>query len=80
MTVIPGLLLALALAFAGQYLSEVIGIDPEEGIVLTNDIFEERDGELVFSGYLPSFLGELVDKNHLDARILFAPETVEETS
>ena len=53
-------------------ISEVVGVDPVEGVVLTNDIFEERDGTLCFSGYLPSFVDVLVSKKYLDPTVLFA--------
>jgi Flp pilus assembly CpaF family ATPase len=54
-------------------IAEVVGVDPVEGIVVTNDIFEERAGTLFFSGYLPSFVDELVTRKSLDPGVLFAP-------
>ena len=56
------------------HISEVVGVDPVEGVVLTNDLFEARDGQLRFSGYLPSFVDALVAGGHLDPRVLFARE------
>ena len=53
------------------HISEVVGLDPDTGVVITNDIFEERDEMLVFSGYLPSFIEETVRKGYLDAGVLF---------
>ena len=54
------------------HISEVVGVDPVEGVVLTNDLFEERDGVLRFSGYLPSFVDVLVSSGRLDPNVLFA--------
>ena len=54
------------------HISEVVGVDPVEGVVMTNDIFEERDGNLCFSGYLPTFVDVLVLRKWLDPSILFA--------
>jgi len=59
-------------------IAEVVGMDPEDGRILTNCIFEERDGRLVHSGYLPSFVDELVDKGHIDPQLLFAAASAEE--
>jgi pilus assembly protein CpaF len=56
------------------HISEVVGVDPVEGTVITNDIFEERDQTLRFSGYLPTFVDVLVTKKYLDPAILFAEE------
>jgi len=55
------------------HVSEVVGVDPVEGVVVTNDLFELRDGVLEFSGYLPSFVDALVAKGYLDPAVLFAP-------
>ncbi len=54
------------------HVSEVVGIDPVEGVVITDDIFAERDGTVAFTGYLPSFTDELIRKGHLQAEQLFA--------
>ena len=59
------------------HISEVVGVDPVEGVVLTNDLFEERDGRLRFSGYLPSFVDALVSGGKLDPRVLFARDDAE---
>ena len=56
------------------HISEIVGSDPEDGSVLTNDIFEEDGGELYFTGYLPSFIDDLVRKGHVELEALFAPE------
>ena len=56
------------------HISEIVGSDPETGTVLTNDIFEEDGGELYFTGYLPSFIDDLVRKGHVELEALFAPE------
>ncbi|MDH3591266.1 MAG: CpaF family protein, partial [Planctomycetota bacterium] len=61
------------------HVSEVIGIDPEAGTVLTNDIFEEKDQQLRFSGYLPSFMQEIADDGYLDPQTLFDADPIEET-
>lgn len=55
-----------------SHISEVVGVDPEHGRILTNDIFEERDGHLVHSGYLPTFVEELVNKGFIEPEALFA--------
>ncbi len=62
------------------HISEVVGMDPEDGRILTNDIFEERDGQLLQSGYLPTFVGDLVDKGYIDPGVLFAASVEEEAS
>jgi pilus assembly protein CpaF len=59
------------------HISEVVGLDPQDGRVLTNDIFEEHEGRLVQSGYLPSFIGDLVEKGHIDPTLLFAAQEPE---
>ncbi|MFV1958366.1 MAG: ATPase, T2SS/T4P/T4SS family [Planctomycetota bacterium] len=59
-------------------IAEVVGMDPEDGRILTNEIFEEQDGRLVHSGYLPTFIDDLVEKGHIDPRRLFAPIPAEE--
>ena len=59
-------------------IAEVVGMDPEDGRILTNTIFEERDGQLAHSGYLPTFVDELVDKGHIDPQLLFARASTEE--
>ena len=69
------------------HISEVVGLDPETGVVITNDIFEERNEHLVFSGYLPSFMDQVVEKGYLDPQALFeqsdeaqaTPESLKET-
>ncbi|MCP5069145.1 MAG: Flp pilus assembly complex ATPase component [bacterium] len=56
------------------HISEIVGSDLETGSILTNDIFEEEDGELFFTGYLPSFIDDLVRKGHVQLDTLFAAE------
>ncbi len=60
------------------HISEVVGIDPESGSVLTNDIFEEREQQLHFSGYLPSFMQQLVNESYLDPHALFEADAADE--
>jgi len=60
------------------HVSEVVGVDPVEGVVVTNDLFELRDGVLEFSGYLPSFVDALVAKGYLDPAVLFAARAEKE--
>ena len=54
------------------HVSEVVGVDPVDERVLVNDVFEQRDGILQFSGILPSFVDELIAKKWLDPEVLFA--------
>ena len=52
--------------------SEVIGYDPDQKQILINDIFNYRDGlALRPTGYLPSFIDSLVDKELLDLEFLY---------
>jgi pilus assembly protein CpaF len=52
--------------------TEVLGLDEETGRIIQEDIFVYRPnaalpagGELVFTGYVPTFLMELVNKGHI---------------
>jgi len=52
--------------------SEVVGLHPQTGNVMITDIFNRRDGRrLRPTGYLPTFIDELVEKNLLDLGILY---------
>jgi pilus assembly protein CpaF len=55
-------------------ISEVAGVDPADGRVRIRDIFNLRgEGDaLQPTGYLPSFVEQLVGKNLLDPRFLYA--------
>jgi hypothetical protein len=54
-------------------ISEVFGIDPQTQQVVIRDIFNFRDGlTLQPTGYLPTFVDELVRKNLLDVEFLYA--------
>jgi hypothetical protein len=55
------------------HVSEVIGLDEVDGVIQVDDIFAEVDGELGFSGYLPSFIQQLVEERLIDLRSLFPP-------
>ena len=52
------------------YVSEVVGYDPEAGVVQIEDIFRRVEpaenqgvpGDLAFTGYLPTFIEELLDR------------------
>jgi pilus assembly protein CpaF len=59
------------------HVSEIVGIDPETGRALTEDIFALRsggeagrgEGVLQHTGYIPSFADELVTKGLLDVEV-----------
>jgi pilus assembly protein CpaF len=55
-------------------ISEVAGVDPENGRVRIRDIFNLRGGsdELQPTGYLPTFVDRLMELNLLDAKFLYA--------
>jgi hypothetical protein len=56
-------------------ISEVERMDEESGDLIVNDIFNARDGvSLQPTGYLPTFVHHLVDKNLLDLRFLYSEE------
>ena len=53
-------------------IAEVLRVDPENKQIVINDIFNFRDGlTLRPTGYLPSFVDSLVDKDLLDLRFLY---------
>ncbi len=55
--------------------SEVVRYDPDEKQIIINDIFNYRDGALLRpTGYLPSFIDSLVDKELLDLEFLYGRE------
>ncbi|HTN75527.1 MAG TPA: ATPase, T2SS/T4P/T4SS family [Pirellulaceae bacterium] len=57
-------------------ISEVFGIDVDSHEVMIRDIFNYRDGKsLQPTGYLPTFVDELVHKHLLDIEFLFARQT-----
>ena len=61
--------------------SEVESMDEETGDLIVNDIFNARDGvSLQPTGYLPTFVDQLVDKNLLDLRFLYSEERALEPS
>lgn len=52
--------------------SEVVRYDPEEKQIVVNDIFNFRDGRLLRpTGYLPSFVDTLIEKQLLDLEFLY---------
>jgi hypothetical protein len=52
--------------------SEVTGLHPETLDVLVSDIFNRRNGvSLQPTGYLPTFVDALVEKNLLDVEFLY---------
>jgi Flp pilus assembly CpaF family ATPase len=55
--------------------SEVARMDDETGELVVIDIFNFRSDRLQPTGYLPSFIDELVDRNLLDLRFLFADQS-----
>ncbi len=59
-------------------IAEVERMDEETGDLIVNDIFNARDGiSLQPTGYLPTFVDQLVDKNLLDLRFLYSEERLE---
>ena len=53
-------------------ISEIAGVDPETSDLIVLDIFNYRDGRALRpTGYLPSFVGALVEKGLLDVEFLF---------
>ena len=52
--------------------SEVIGYDPDRNDLVVHDIFNFRDSEkLLPTGYMPSFVDSLIEKNLLKLEFLF---------
>jgi pilus assembly protein CpaF len=58
-------------------IAEIDGVDPENGRVRVRDIFNLRGttDSLQPTGYLPSFVEELVNKNLLEPKFLYARQT-----
>ena len=55
--------------------TEVLRYDPEENQMILHDIFNFRNGvSLRATGYLPSFIDSLVDKELLDVEFLYGRE------
>ena len=53
-------------------IAEVERMDEETGNLIVTDIFNARDGVMLRpTGYLPTFVDQLVDKNLLDLRFLY---------
>ncbi len=53
-------------------ISEVVHYDPDEKQIILHDIFNFRNGQsLLPTGYLPSFVDSLVDKELLDMEFLY---------
>ena len=53
-------------------ISEVIGYDPDRNDLVVHDIFNFRDSEkLLPTGYMPSFVDSLIEKNLLKLEFLF---------
>ena len=53
-------------------ISEVSGIDPDTQQVTITDIYNYRDGQqLLPTGYLPSFVGSLIEQNLLQLEFLY---------
>ena len=54
-------------------ISEVVRYDPEEKRIVVHDIFNFRNGRsLQPTGYLPSFIDSLVEKDLLNLEFLYA--------
>ncbi len=59
-------------------ITEVVGMDEEEGVVILEDIFVDRmdpaspgGRQLVYTGYVPTFLGDLIDRKQIDLEKIF---------
>ena len=60
-------------------ISEVERMDEETGDLIVTDIFNARNGiSLQPTGYLPTFVDQLVDKNLLDLRFLYSEAGADE--
>ena len=60
-------------------ISEVERMDEETGDLIVTDIFNARNGvALQPTGYLPTFVDQLVDKNLLDLRFLYSESATQE--
>jgi len=57
-------------------ISEIVRYDPEEKQIIVTDIFNYRNGvSLQPTGYLPSFVNSLIEKELLDLEFLYGRET-----
>ncbi len=57
-------------------ISEVVRYDPEERSVVLHDIFNRRDGRTLRpTGYLPSFVDSLIEKDLLELEFLYGRES-----
>jgi len=62
-------------------ISEVEKMDEETGDLVITDIFNMRNGSILQpTGFLPTFVDQLVDKNLLDLRFLYSEEATLEGS
>jgi pilus assembly protein CpaF len=53
-------------------ISEIAGYDADRGQLVTRDIYSFRDGEVLHpTGYLPTFIDSLIDKNLLKLEFLY---------
>ncbi len=55
-------------------ISELTGIHPVNGDVMVTDIFNRRSGELAPTGYLPTFVDSLIQKNLLEMHFLYGDQ------
>jgi Flp pilus assembly CpaF family ATPase len=56
--------------------TEVVGLDPDDGSVVTEDVFAATPGApLAFTGYLPTFGDALIAAGHLDPAEVFWEES-----
>jgi len=63
-------------ARAVTQVSEVVRYDPDEKQIVINDIFNYRDGLLLRpTGYLPTFIDALVEKDLLELEFLYGRES-----
>jgi len=63
-------------ARAVTQISEVVGYDADEKQIIIIDVFNCRDGKTLRpTGYLPSFIDALVEKQLLDVEFLYGRET-----
>jgi len=60
--------------------SEIVRVDPDTKRIVVHDIFNYRNGRsLLPTGYLPSFVDALVEKNLLELEFLYGREQAEPT-
>jgi Flp pilus assembly CpaF family ATPase len=59
--------------------TEVVRYDPDEKVIVMNDIFNYRDGcSLRPTGYLPTFIDALIDKQLLELEFLYGGPAAED--